>query len=182
VRRGGGRDHRSRVRVLRGVIACPHQRAAHRSPAGWAGYKTAFIKPEGRVIDPTRGGIITSEGQTYALHNSAGDADSDTALALLFAAKRFGDGSYRTAALAVLSGIWHHEMVSIAGMNVVTTSLHQRLPMRHLTGAVLVIPLAFAATGVLHAMWGMRRACHTTWSGSFGALRFWIALSSPSAA
>ncbi len=26
----------------------------------WAGYKTAFIEPDGRVIDPTRGGITTS--------------------------------------------------------------------------------------------------------------------------
>ena len=38
------------------------------------------------------------------------------------------------------------------------TSLHERLPIRQLTGAVLVVPLAFAGTGVVRAMWAMRRA------------------------
>ncbi|HEX4579867.1 MAG TPA: glycosyltransferase [Candidatus Dormibacteraeota bacterium] len=57
------------------------------------------------------------------------------------------------------------------------TSMHERLPIRQLTGAVLVIPLAFAATGVLRAMWAMRRACHSTFRDSFYALRVWFALS-----
>lgn len=57
------------------------------------------------------------------------------------------------------------------------TSLHERLPVRQLTGAVLAIPLAFAATGVLRAMWAMRRACHSTYADSFSALRVWFALS-----
>ncbi len=57
------------------------------------------------------------------------------------------------------------------------TSLHQRLPVRQLTGAVLAIPLAFAATGVLRAMWAMRRACHSTYADSLSALRVWFALS-----
>ncbi len=57
------------------------------------------------------------------------------------------------------------------------TSLHQRLPVRQLTGAVLAIPLAFAATGVLRAMWAMRRACHSSYADSLSALRVWFALS-----
>jgi cellulose synthase/poly-beta-1,6-N-acetylglucosamine synthase-like glycosyltransferase len=57
------------------------------------------------------------------------------------------------------------------------TSLHQRLPVRQLTGAVLAIPLAFAATGVLRATWAMRRACRATMRDSFYALRIWFALS-----
>ena len=57
------------------------------------------------------------------------------------------------------------------------TSLHQRLPVRQLTGAVLAIPLAFAGTGVLRATWAMRRACHTTYADSLSALRVWFALS-----
>ena len=57
------------------------------------------------------------------------------------------------------------------------TSLHQQLPVRQLTGAVLAIPLAFAATGVLRAMWAMRRACHSTYADSLSALRVWFALS-----
>jgi cellulose synthase/poly-beta-1,6-N-acetylglucosamine synthase-like glycosyltransferase len=57
------------------------------------------------------------------------------------------------------------------------TSLHERLPVRQLTGAVLAIPLAFAGTGVLRATWAMRRACHTSFRDSFYALRVWFALS-----
>jgi cellulose synthase (UDP-forming) len=98
--------------------------------AAWSGYRQVFIQPDGRVVDPKRGGVTTSEGQSYALlravwmgdrltfqtvwrwtashlevgggspfaslwsngsiadHDSATDADSDIALALLFAARR----------------------------------------------------------------------------------------------
>lgn len=59
----------------------------------------------------------------------------------------------------------------------VATSLHQQLPVRQLTGAVLAIPLAFAATGVMRALWAMRRACHTTYTDALSALRVWFALS-----
>ena len=59
----------------------------------------------------------------------------------------------------------------------VAASMHQKLPVRQLTGAVLAIPLAFAATGVLRATWAMRRACHTTYRDAFYALRVWFALS-----
>ena len=37
----------------------------------WAGYTKSFIEPDGRVIDPTRGRITTSEGQGYALLRAA---------------------------------------------------------------------------------------------------------------
>jgi len=57
------------------------------------------------------------------------------------------------------------------------TAVHQRLPVRQLTGAVLAIPLAFAATGVVRAMWAMRRACRCTRTDAFYALRVWFALS-----
>ena len=128
----------------------------------WDGYKQGFVGQDGRVSDPTRGGVTTSEGQSYALlraawlgdrsafdtvwhwtvanlqvrgdglfaslwgggtvqdHNTASDADSDIALALLFAQRRFGDTAYRSAALTVLSGMWQHDVTSVNGMNVVT--------------------------------------------------------------
>lgn len=35
--------------------------------AAWAGYKQDFIQGDGRVIDPGRAGVTTSEGQSYAL-------------------------------------------------------------------------------------------------------------------
>jgi hypothetical protein len=103
----------------------------------WAGYKQGFISGDGRVSDPTRGGVTTSEGDALLRavwmsdrsgfdavwgwtranlqvrgdglfaslwgggavqdHNSASDADSDIALALLFAAHRFADSAYRGA-------------------------------------------------------------------------------------
>jgi endoglucanase len=128
----------------------------------WAGYKQTFVQPDGRVIDPTRSGITTSEGQSYALlravwmgdrtsfdtvwrwtaanlqvrgdglfaslwgggsvqdHNTATDADSDIALSLLYAGRRFGDQGYVTSAHAVLAGMWQSDVVAIDGMNVLT--------------------------------------------------------------
>jgi endoglucanase len=129
--------------------------------AAWAGYKQVFIQPDGRVTDPTRGGITTSEGQSYAMlravwmgdettldtvwrwtasnlqlgggapfaslwngravdTHSASDADSDIALALLFAARRFGEPALRAAALSTLAAIWNDDVVSIDAMNVLT--------------------------------------------------------------
>jgi cellulose synthase/poly-beta-1,6-N-acetylglucosamine synthase-like glycosyltransferase len=56
-------------------------------------------------------------------------------------------------------------------------SLHERLPVRQLTGAVLVVPVAFAGTGMLRAVWAMRRACHASTRDALNALRVWFALS-----
>jgi GT2 family glycosyltransferase len=58
-----------------------------------------------------------------------------------------------------------------------STSLHHQLPIRQLTGAVLVVPLAFAATGLLRALWAMRVTSGCTWRDALGALRVWFALS-----
>jgi endoglucanase len=33
----------------------------------WQGYRAAFIQGDGRVVDPERGGVSTSEGQSYAM-------------------------------------------------------------------------------------------------------------------
>ena len=128
----------------------------------WAGYTKTFIEPDGRVIDPTRGGVTTSEGQGYALlraawmgdrqvfetvwswtaanlevpsdghfaslwsggrvadSHSASDADSDIALALLYAARRFGSTALHEDALRVLGAMWQGEVVSINHMNILT--------------------------------------------------------------
>jgi hypothetical protein len=48
---------------------------------------------------------------------------------------------------------------------------------RQLTGAVLVVPLAFAATGMLRAIWALRRACRASTRDAINALRVWFALS-----
>ncbi len=128
----------------------------------WDGYKQTFIQPDGRVIDPTRGDLTTSEGQSYALlravwmndattfgtvwhwtaanlqvrgdgllaeswgsgavkdTNSASDADSDAALALFFAARRFGVAAYRADGRQMLTGIWEHDVTSVDGMQALT--------------------------------------------------------------
>jgi cellulose synthase/poly-beta-1,6-N-acetylglucosamine synthase-like glycosyltransferase len=62
-------------------------------------------------------------------------------------------------------------------MTALVTSLHHQLPVRQLTGAVLVVPLAFAATGLLRALWAMRATTGCTVRDAFQALRVWFALS-----
>ena len=152
-----------------GTASVPHAPSAGQTSqrlgavldAAWAGYKQVFIQPDGRVTDPTRGGITTSEGQSYAMlravwmgdettfdtvwrwtasnlqlgggapfaslwngkavdTHSASDADSDIALALLFAARHFGQPALRAAALTTLAAIWNDDVVSIDAMNVLT--------------------------------------------------------------
>ncbi len=146
----------------RATLPQPSNRLRSVLDAAWAGYKQVFIQPDGRVADPSRGGVTTSEGQSYALlravwmgdqtafntvwrwtasnlgvggdapfaslwsagkvtdADSASDADSDIALALLYAARRFDDPALREEALRTLSAIWKDDVVSIDGMNVLT--------------------------------------------------------------
>jgi GT2 family glycosyltransferase len=59
----------------------------------------------------------------------------------------------------------------------VTTALHHQLPLRRLTGAVLAVPLAFAATGLMRALWAMRATTRCTAGDAVRALRVWFALS-----
>jgi cellulose synthase/poly-beta-1,6-N-acetylglucosamine synthase-like glycosyltransferase len=62
-------------------------------------------------------------------------------------------------------------------MTALVTSLHHRLPVRQLTGAVLVVPLAFAATGLVRALWAMRATTRCSVRDALQALRIWFALS-----
>ncbi|MGA8426861.1 MAG: glycosyltransferase, partial [Candidatus Dormiibacterota bacterium] len=57
------------------------------------------------------------------------------------------------------------------------TAAHHRLPVREITGAVLVIPLLFLIFGLLRAVWAMRRSSDLTWGDAVRALRVWFALS-----
>ena len=59
----------------------------------------------------------------------------------------------------------------------IATAAHQRLPVRQITGAVLVIPLLFLIFGLLRAVWAMRRSGQLTWGDAVRALRVWFALS-----
>src|SRR5436190_4429202 len=62
-------------------------------------------------------------------------------------------------------------------LTAVAAALHHRLPVRELTGPILVVPLAFLITGVLRGLWALRRAERCSWSDAFRALAIWFALS-----
>ena len=59
----------------------------------------------------------------------------------------------------------------------IATAMHHRLPLRQLTGSVLVVPVVFLLTGVARAMWAMRRTTGCTWGDSLRALRCWFSMS-----
>src|SRR6185312_6520783 len=52
--------------------------------------------------------------------NSATDADTDIALSLLIAARRFGEPRYETAAQAILEDIWRQEVIQAGNQYYVT--------------------------------------------------------------
>lgn len=132
----------------------------------WRNYKSTYLDQTFRTIDKQRGGITTSEGQSYTMlravwagdkdtfdgawnwtqqnlarpsdhlfswlwgrradgssgiltaengENTASDADSDIALALLFAYARWQDPAYLAAARAIIGDIWSQEVVVIGG-------------------------------------------------------------------
>ncbi len=56
-------------------------------------------------------GILTSEGG----HNSASDADTNIALALIFAYARWQDPAYLTHARAIVNDIWEREVIEVRG-------------------------------------------------------------------
>jgi hypothetical protein len=62
-------------------------------------------------------------------------------------------------------------------LTALAAALHHRLPIREITGPVLVVPLAFLVTGVLRGLWALRRAEHCSWGDATRALGIWFALS-----
>lgn len=56
-------------------------------------------------------GVLTERGG----FNSASDADTDIALALIFASERWSDKKYLEDAKDILSDIWKHEIITING-------------------------------------------------------------------
>jgi cellulose synthase/poly-beta-1,6-N-acetylglucosamine synthase-like glycosyltransferase len=59
----------------------------------------------------------------------------------------------------------------------IAVALHHQLPIRRMTGAALVVPVAFLATGLGRALWALRTTCHCSWRDALGALRVWFSLS-----
>jgi cellulose synthase/poly-beta-1,6-N-acetylglucosamine synthase-like glycosyltransferase len=62
-------------------------------------------------------------------------------------------------------------------LTAVAAALHRRLPIREITGPVLIVPFAFLVTGVLRGLWALRRAEHCSWGDAFRAMGIWFALS-----
>jgi cellulose synthase/poly-beta-1,6-N-acetylglucosamine synthase-like glycosyltransferase len=62
-------------------------------------------------------------------------------------------------------------------LTAVAAALHRRLPIREITGPVLIVPFAFLITGVLRGLWALRRAEHCSWGDAFRAMGIWFALS-----
>lgn len=154
----------------------------------WHGFRSRFIEADGRVIDPKRGGITTSEGQSYGMlraawmgdrstfdtvwgwtqrhlqvrgdgvfaslwasgsgvqdRNSASDADSDIALALIIAARRFTDPGYTASARTVLAGVWSADVAEVAGMRVLTGGNWATLEAQPVVNPSYFAPYAYRA-------------------------------------
>jgi hypothetical protein len=56
-------------------------------------------------------------------------------------------------------------------------ALNHRLPVRQLTGALVLVPLAFLFSGLLRAAWAMKTVERCSWGDAVRALRVWFALS-----
>lgn len=134
----------------------------------WTRYKESYVSEDGRTTDwEQRGGVTTSEAQSYTMlravwvddketfdaawqwtqehlqvrpndhlfawlygarndgtegilvseggMNTASDADTDIALALVYAGSRWGDEKYFIEAYQIIDDIWEHEVVIVAG-------------------------------------------------------------------
>lgn len=75
----------------------------------------------GKKADGTYGVMVDRGGE-----NTASDADTDIALALIFAYRRWGDESYFFAAKKIISDIWTIEVVSINNVPYLTADNLER--------------------------------------------------------
>jgi cellulose synthase/poly-beta-1,6-N-acetylglucosamine synthase-like glycosyltransferase len=57
------------------------------------------------------------------------------------------------------------------------TAFHHQLPIRSMTGAILGLPIAFLAGGLLRAVWAMKLKTRCTWRDAIAGLQVWFALS-----
>jgi cellulose synthase/poly-beta-1,6-N-acetylglucosamine synthase-like glycosyltransferase len=58
-----------------------------------------------------------------------------------------------------------------------SVATYHQLPLRRMTGTVLVIPLAFLVTGLGRALWALKASTSCGWRDALGAMRVWFALS-----
>ncbi len=87
-------------------------------------------------------GILTTRGG----ENSASDADTDIAFALLMAARRWDNPGYETEAKAIISDIWKEEVVTIAGKPyLVANNLEKNNPTQAIVNPSYFAPYAYRA-------------------------------------
>jgi len=80
-------------------------------------------------------GVLSGGGE-----NAASDADTDIALALIFAAERWGEKGYREEAKAVIQAIWENEVVIVNGRPVLAANNVEK----DSTDKILINPSYFA--------------------------------------
>lgn len=56
-------------------------------------------------------------------------------------------------------------------------TVNHRLPVRHLSGALILVPVLFLFSGLLRATWAIKAIEHCSWGDAIRALRVWFALS-----
>jgi endoglucanase len=85
-------------------------------------------------------GILTSQSG----ENSASDADTNIALALIFAANRWNDSSYLPAARGIINGIWNQEVVTVRGVPyLAANNLEKKNPNKILINPSYLEPFAY---------------------------------------
>ena len=62
-------------------------------------------------------------------------------------------------------------------LTAVGIAISHRLPVRQLTGALILVPVFFLFSGLLRATWAIKAIEHCTWGDAIRALRVWFALS-----
>lgn len=55
-------------------------------------------------------------------------------------------------------------------------ALHHRLPVREITGPVIIVPIVFLVSGLARALWALRVTSAASWGDAARALRVWFAL------
>lgn len=117
----------------------------------WAWTQANLQRPDnlfswlwGRRTDGTMGVITAESGQ-----NSASDADTDIATALIFAYSRWQKSPYLEAAVPIIKGIWDHEVFMAAGKPYLTISNASAVPPGELLNPSYFAPYAYRIFGTL---------------------------------
>src|SRR5439155_123203 len=68
-------------------------------------------------------------------------------------------------------------LIRLLAATAFATAFPHQLPIRTMTGAIVGLPVAFLATGLLRAVWAMKLKTKCTWRDAIAGLQVWFALS-----